>query len=86
VKLIMRTTGVPGHSTVSTSADNQRNQTSQLLAAFRFRAVSPAIAQGYDDALIEERFARRVGFGGFTGAGVDDGASTTRGDENVRTP
>ncbi len=48
--------------------------------------VSPAVAQGYDDALTEGRFARRAGFGGFTGAGVDDGASTTRGDENVRTP
>ena len=45
----------------------------------------PSQAAGYDE-LVDGRFARRTDFAGFAGASVDDGASTTRGDENVRTP
>jgi len=40
---------------------------------------------GYD-ILAVVRFARLGVFTGFTGAGVDDGMSTTWGDANVRTP
>src|ERR1044071_9667050 len=43
------------------------------------------LRRGYD-ALTAGRFVRRAAFAGFTGAGVDDAESTTRGDENVRTP
>jgi hypothetical protein len=49
------------------------------------RAPNVDAAKPYD-ALIEGRFARRAAFSGLTGGGVDDAESTTRGDENVRTP
>jgi hypothetical protein len=46
---------------------------------------TPRRQWGYDER-VDGRFARRTDFAGFSGASVDDGASTTRGDENVRTP
>ena len=43
------------------------------------------VRRGYD-VLTEGRLVRRAAFAGLTGAGVADAESTTRGDENVRTP
>ena len=51
-----------------------------------FGPISGIARHVLDDGRTEGRFARRAGFVDLTGVGVDAVASTTRGDENVRTP
>ena len=58
----------------------------QICAGGERALPDAALLEAGYDILAGVRFVRLAAFAGLTGAGVDDGASTTWGDENVRTP